>query len=187
MSKKKVTRSYRRLSAVKSKTYRRPFDSLKTLAGKRVRIAADALEQLRLKKLVSTPGTYFDTSPIVDDEDADNFVYDYDSIKKILADKNTQCNVCALGSLFCGLGSVNGDFRTSSHIQSTLSEYFDYDQMNFIEACYEGTWINGYDCYATEQNSLYKRWTKKYPDDDKRLAAILQNIVKNRGTFTGKC
>ena len=166
---------------VTKKSYRRPFDSLKTLAGKRVRIAADALEQLRLKKLISTPGTYFET--VLADEDETGEFADFDYIKEALAAPGVKCEVCALGSLFCGLGSVNGNFRTSNHIQTTLSDYFDHEQMNFIEACYEGTWISGHYSATDEQDSVFKKFYKKYPDEDKRLKAILQNIVKNRGTF----
>ena len=39
-------------SGLKKSTYRRPFENLKTAAGKRVRIAKDALLQLKLNNIL---------------------------------------------------------------------------------------------------------------------------------------
>ena len=170
-----------------------PFETLKTAAGKRVRIAQDALEQLRLKKLISTPGTYLDFVCLNKQDDFGNFEDAADrSVHAVLATKGEACEVCALGSLLVGLSKNNGDFRSAENIKNDLSKYFSNEQMSLVEAFYENdiTFLcSGLDWpeddlwedqYSSEP---LERFQTKYPNDTKRLKTILENIVENRGEF----
>lgn len=74
-----------------------------------------------------------------------------------------------------------------------LDPFFSERALDEIEAAFEG-WTNGetfelgdrgskartdYD----ESNKIARRWIKKYKDVTKRLDAIMQNIIRNKGDF----
>ena len=145
----------------------------------RVLIAQDVLNQLNLKKIIATSGTYFafgDTT-----FDGGDFLHE-------VLDK-TQCQVCALGSLYysrvqvanetkCDVVERIGDFEDESlnsinnvhTIMPDLNQYFDWSALDKIENYFEG-WF--------EANTFYNN----NPDPEIRMRKIMQNIIDNNGDF----
>ena len=181
------------------------FENLKTAAGKRVRIAKDALLQLKLKQLVATPGTYLQ----LDMGDSDYTVRKpltlHKFFKAVPTNKELKCEACAMGSLLCGLSKNNGDFKIQDYgIHAKLAKYFDKVQLELIENFFEGYSISGDTHFKvwSESNCGYSvdwrptitpgwdddfqpyiRFHDKYKNPDTRLRKILENIIANHGTF----
>lgn len=119
------------------------------------------------------------------------------------------CNVCALGGLFMsctlfnnktkldafgcfGEASGLGDFIDQEEpISNGLDKFFSRSQLELIEEAFEGG--NGYfgegdytnDSYDSDNYVVrnYYTYVNKYPKHDDRMIAIMNNIVKNNGTF----
>lgn len=153
----------------------------------RVLIAQDVLNQLNLKKIIATSGTYFAFEDVPFDEK--------DFLHEVL-DK-TQCQVCALGSLYysrvqvanetrCDVVERIGDYEedigdyeedsvlnniNSTHtIMPDLNQYFDWSALDKIENYFEG-WFEGNTFYSDN------------PDPEIRMRKIMQNIIDNNGDF----
>ena len=143
----------------------------------RVLIAQDVLNQLNLKKIIATSGTYFAFEDVPFDEK--------DFLREIL-DK-TQCQVCALGSLYYSrvqvanetrcdvVGKIDDDEVTNSisnteTIMPDLSQYFDWSALDKIENYFEG-WFEGSTFYDNN------------PDPEIRMRKIMQNIIDNNSDF----
>lgn len=116
---------------------------------------------------------------------------------KYLLKKNT-CKVCALGAFLaakalCDNNICVNDLELNHYedsvfrrwqINSHLLEIFPQDQIDMIELAYEGHQYNRNDLPAL----LYQFALKFYADHvDKsprdRMIAIMENIIKNNGTF----
>ncbi len=143
----------------------------------RVLIAQDVLNQLNLKKIIATSGTYFafgDTT-----FDGGDFLHE-------VLDK-TQCQVCALGSLYYSRVQVANETKcdvvekiredeslnsiNNVHtIMPDLNQYFDWSALDKIENYFEG-WFEGDTFY--NDNS----------DPEIRMRKIMQNIIDNNGDF----
>ena len=116
------------------------------------------------------------------------------------------CKVCALGGLFmsctlynnktkldaCGYygeASDLGEFIDRSEpISNGLDKFFSQSQLKLIEEAFEGGFgYFGDGCYTynrfEDNNRQYYTYADKYPEDDDRMIAIMNNIVKNNGTF----
>jgi len=116
------------------------------------------------------------------------------------------CNVCALGGLFMSctlynnktkldaLGSFGeasdlGDFiDRKKPISNGLDKFFSRSQLELIEQAFEGgDGYFGVGCYThdacDDDVRRYYTYADKYPKDDDRMIAIMNNIVKNNGTF----
>lgn len=146
----------------------------------RVLIAQDVLNQLNLKKIIATSGTYFAFEDVPFDEK--------DFLHEVL-DK-TQCQVCALGSLYysrvqvanetkCDVVERVGDYEEDSVLNSVnnvhtimpdLNQYFDWSALDKIENYFEG-WFEGDTFYYANL------------DPEIRMRKIMQNIIDNNGDF----
>jgi hypothetical protein len=130
-------------------------------ARKRVTIAQDVLDWLMNKRIVATSGTYV----------AENLLINGDKLRP-----SVQCNVCALGAMFCTLTARVKDLSIKLHASSspasTLFKYFSPTQVDLIESAFEG-W-GDYDHSFSSYNEV---------NSNDRLAMIMQNIVDNKGTF----
>jgi hypothetical protein len=111
----------------------------------------------------------------------------------------TNCRVCALGSLFISLvtNSEGPEFRiknesnvvskwcsfSRSEIIRYLREYFSAEELSLIEQMYEG-WIN--ELNSREDYTPKKTEVAEYLmtlDVKERLICILNNIIENNGEF----
>lgn len=106
------------------------------------------------------------------------------------------CKVCALGALFLGnlrFSSYSADYRTCGmgpgHMRTDLSTAFTQKQLYLIEAAFEGFILvegEGGEFYFPEfadDPNVTKRWAARFSSDERRLRAILSNIIDNGGEF----
>lgn len=152
----------------------------------RIAIAKDVLEQIRLKTYVAVPGTYVDSETLSDLADkADMDSEDFD-LQKALLGNAPECEVCGLGAAFCSMARL-GDkvsFEVADAPHESLTPIFGLQQVSLIEYTFEGGDAGGgEENLSGEEIQAARRFYRKYPKADKRLAAIFRNIVKNDGTF----
>lgn len=158
----------------------------------RVAIAEDVLAQLKLKKYLATPGTYVRSDKL---EDIIDGVWDAEKgetvgaldLQTALLSKSPDCNVCGLGAAFCSMARLGDQAELSDveNIHEHLEPIFGMHQIALIEFAFEGEDAGGTaeDNLSEKETDACYRFYDKRPDEDKRLAAIFRNIVKNDGSF----
>lgn len=173
-----------------------------TKAQKRVMIAQDVLDQIRVKRYVATSGTWI--SPTWQKSAAEKLSHD-DSVQKLFENKTLKkCNVCALGGLFMSCTVLNNKTKVEDlddaadnlgdcisdddyKMSNGLKSFFSYNQLTLIETYFEGN--NGWflNCDNDEKRVDHiDKFNEKYPKDMDRLKNIMKNIVENNGTFVPK-
>jgi hypothetical protein len=163
-------------------------------AEKRVAIAHDVIEQLRLEKIYATQGTYLNAP-------AGNAVLESNAAETF---GSAACQACAIGSLLaCAIGAQDSvtlsDVNAIVGLRSIemagsdafryLERYFDKEQMVMIETAFEGDLISD-DVFEISRQSEHEcvDFHDYYRDEDgvdetRLLTAIMQNIINNNGTF----
>lgn len=184
-----------------------------TKAEKRVEIAKDVLKQIKANKYIPTSGIWVMDSDGYEVEDlisyARQVAEEADAVdlkKDVICKLNGTCSVCALGSLFVSAidkfnhTKLNPGYRVD-WTESEDSEYnpllkwFSAKQLLLIETTFEG----GHGGWANEAMYIlskkeFESWEEsilpaiyaycnKYPDANIRLKAIMNNIIRNKGTF----
>ena len=177
-------------------------------AEKRVLIAQDVLTQLKASRYVAESGVFVEYTF---NRKLDRDLSDNESVQQLFAHKEIdKCNVCALGGMFMSCTNLNnnttlgqldcegsnlGDvIEDEERISNGLDKFFTTNQLVLIEIYFErgeGYFIEG--CNAVNSR-FYKSidfdhvnaFYDKYEDDAKRLGAIMQNIIDNKGTFVPK-
>lgn len=188
-------------------------------ASKRVQIAKDVLEQLKLKRMHAERGMYFEVKVKGWDQDRswgqalenkDDFKSRNSSLPKDTQVQDAlfgipSCNVCALGAVFtatverCDKLKVSDlnflhDSGSTVHFSSGemhkyLISYFSREQLVLIEDAFEGAPVQDDEdgTYGCQTESPLRRKAEKFNkgarSDTKRLERIMNNIVKNNGTF----
>jgi hypothetical protein len=143
-----------------------------TNSQKRVAIAKDALQWIRLGALTPTKGTYLrpQLHPTL--------ALDYPERAAVQANTLNwgACQCCAKGALF--VAKVNRfdncsamDFQGFTGQNLLMDGIFLRDEFDMIESAFEG-WMDD-----------QWRWFKKYPNAKTRMMAILRNIIRNQGDF----
>lgn len=138
----------------------------------RVEIALDALAQVRAEKFIPTHLHGYIYFPKAISHHPD------DQLQKHLTDDRI-CYGCARGALFLSIIRKHNDLSTGAGLRdchtvwsdvrwSKEKEFFDLDQIHKIEMAYEGYKYDFYQIYRNPQD---------------RLIAILENIIRNNGTF----
>jgi hypothetical protein len=178
-----------------------------TKAEKRVEIAKDVLKQIKADKYKPMCGVWFRDST---GKGLDDFL-DYNTGQRIDAKKDVveklvgTCKVCALGSLFISaidkynhtkLDPASGceaEIFTAVDRNNPLTKWFTARQMLLIENTFEnecGAWCSSvvlnekeYLAWDMEVIPAIKEYNSKYPNPTDRLKAIMNNIVRNKGTF----
>jgi hypothetical protein len=155
---------------------------------KRVEIAKDVLKTLRYLSVSTGSYVYGEIRNLKGD-----------SAQKNLPKIRKKCHVCALGACFlsfvkiekrvkikdithsCYPNEVEVDF---SFIESKLKKYFGQDQLFKIEAaCEQSSAIHGERWYLHDAARFRSRSGLLDVSEKDLLKAIMQNIVKNKGTF----
>ncbi len=160
---------------------------------KRVTVAQDVLEQLALRRLLPTFGTYLKVSDDVDlkfrsgDEEHEEL-----QVHEVLA--GNSCHVCGIGSLFvaavdradsCKVGDMSST-DDAGFMRSYLEDFFSMEQLVLIEAAFEGRLISvdGTDFDDDSPEVLAAiAFTKKLTSPAGRLKKIMGNIIEHNGTF----
>lgn len=98
---------------------------------------------------------------------------------------NLRCNVCAVGAMFLADIARRNKYSVTPYSESSvtkgdywncgrskvlhrLRDFFSDAQLDLIETHYEYEWF------------------QEIPDDELRMNAIMENIIKNKGTFKPK-
>lgn len=145
---------------------------------KRIAIAKDALQQLKLNKYLPARGLY-----VLERWNPD------ESMNDIIARDGEQCEVCAIGAAFCSLARFNTEL-TLEHgspelVHNTLRLCFSNRQMALMEYAFEGRSVSRITSTLksyTDCNLAYTFW-HRHKDATERMKAIFRNIIKNGGTF----
>lgn len=165
-------------------TTSKPFEKL-TKAEKRVTIAKDVLLQLKAGLLSFESFSYLSTPS--------SLWYKCDmELKDILPETESPCYVCAKGALFisdimrrdeCTLRDAENS--SENKMVSRLSDIFDLFQLDLIETSYECDIINDHTGRLRCSRKLSKaiKFGLLFPSKTKRMIAIMNNIIKNNGTF----
>jgi hypothetical protein len=149
-------------------------------AEKRVAIAKDVLQWLRLGRLTGQPGAYLWThKPQRPDDWVETAVVN-----------GFSCTACALGSLFAACADRVGGFGRelmsfpSYHMREQLKPYFEMEQLVLIEMAFEG-FAEQYEEGHRYRNPAATAYCADLGREqgDERLALIMRNIVRNKGTF----
>lgn len=188
-------------SSKKTKTKKeKPFSKL-SKPEKRVAIAKDVLEQLKLKIYTADSGRYVAYLRFIDTE---NYPGKNEDIKTNF-DKIQHCYVCAMGAClmsatkfanklnFSDIGSTIGDLRNEK-VKKLFSSIFDPKQLLMIEIAFEGDTMRenayriGYEIFNVDndndlRHSCHKFYRRYEENDEERLIAIMKNIIKNKGEF----
>lgn len=175
-----------------------------TAAEKRVLIAKDVIAQIKAKKFKPTPGMWVLLKNKQNRDLADpTAVFEgTNSVRKLfLAEEIPSCSCCALGAVFMSCTLYNNkttiadlDEETDSfdvRVRETeygsftngLTKFFSRDQLQLIEIAFEG----GGGAFDVDEEDLEEvhaaDWVKKLRNAEKRLVAIMQNIIDNKGRF----
>jgi hypothetical protein len=138
-------------------------------AEQRVALATDALAWLEAGGLVAKTGLY--VHPVDISVHVSRAMWKAQARDTVIG----PCNVCGLGALLISKivrsdGCTVGELlvRPGSLAYEKLEEHFSFGQLANIDTAFE------------------RHWTKRYPDPKSRLAAILENIIRNGGTFVAE-
>lgn len=155
-----------------------------TPAEKRVMISTDVLDQLTAKKIKAAHAGWAlltFSAPQNPKHEVCNII------------DNAQCTCCALGAMMLSEVRINDKLKIGALMddggsgvdfrmyhggdEDRLCDFFDYQQLSLIESAYErGT--GRYD--GTERSVSFG---ERYKTPERRLRAIMENIVANNGTF----
>lgn len=152
---------------------------------KRVAVMKDVLELLAApasKRIQIEPGTYCSLDMGVDSPESVD-------LQSVVVSNPSACTVCGIGAIFLAHARLFDSVRVDADyaglgagddkIIDTLSGYFSEKQLRLIEIAFEGRNIFADDDY--DANGA--KWVRKYSDPTKRLQAICQNVIDNKGTF----
>lgn len=165
----------------------------------RVAVAKDVLASMR--KYCAAPGTYID--PTHDALIAASKVADKGG-KEVAQLLKKKCDVCAIGATFLSLVAIDNKYKfqvgnnlvgesfvytpLGYQAKDRLRKVFSEEQLCLIESAFETVHFNDFYNLVQDKDLDDKvdravAFGEKYDDPDKRLRAIMRNIVKNEGTF----
>jgi|GEM_PF-2108353 hypothetical protein len=164
--------------------------------GKRVIIAKDVLKQLDAGRYGASVGAYV-RIPIYNNgfyaDKADDIQSNFNKVKT--------CSVCAIGSCLMSITHFKNKlkfrdviFQSSLHgeAKELMSKYFTPRQLSMIEIAFEKRYSSGFSNYARgafgyipsqDEIDASLLFGSKIYSDTKRLRAIMQNIITNKGEF----
>lgn len=184
-----------------------------TKAEKRVEIAKDVLKQIKANKYRPTNGIWVMDSNGYKVEDlisyARQVAEEADAVdlkKDVVCKLNGTCSVCALGSLFVSAidkfnhtklnsGYCVGFSEHKNAMCNPLLKWFSAKQLLLIESTFEncfGGWESNAWYILSGKKYLYweesvlpaiEKYYNKYSGPTSRLKAIMNNIIRNKGTF----
>jgi hypothetical protein len=170
-------------------------------AGKRVLIAEDIIAQIKAKRFKPKSGVWVQPTNAkhTADIELDLTFNGTAPVRELFLEKKIPaCECCALGAMFMSCTLYNNkttvndftnevilDFEETVEtgtFKNGLTRFFSRPQLKLIEAAFEGGYGAFRSSNAKTMASLVK-WEEKLPDDQKRLVAIMNNIIANGGTF----
>lgn len=163
-------------------------------ADARVAIAKDVIETLEIGRMKATAGTYYELDEWIEGAN-ESFETAALSVRKR---GNTECRVCAIGAAaVCAVGlydeapelELNWQTSWSAHdvnswdMRNVLARWFTRKQLDLIECAFEGD--DDFTAGGSSQDARDRaiRFGERSEDDRDRLVSIMQNIVRNKGSF----
>lgn len=163
------------------------FNSL-TKAEKRIEIAKDVLSMISDKRKTIVRGIYLN-------------IYNEDilggSAQKYVDEISCEC--CALGACLLSatkymnqltIGEIHFVNSENSDVWGILNKVFSAKQLGLIEYAFEGSFdgtrvsMDSFSFYNEDIDiKSAVMFGRGYENDEERLTAIMENIIKNRGTF----
>lgn len=157
------------------------------LRERRIAVLKDVLKSLRLEKYKATTGAYISSTYKAIDSDLSKDLKDI--LPKV---EKKPCQVCALGSIFLSAVRKFDNFPVTCAIEwAGRSISIDQDDMH-LHLINEKLWSRR---QLLQVESAFERWSfcsksrsavkfgRKYRDDNKRLRAIVRNMIQNNGVF----
>lgn len=169
---------------------------------RRVAIAEDVISGLAAKRLLATCGSYITSAYAeIEAKEGQSLGDDVEvcDLQKVIASTMKSCEVCAKGAMFIAavekfnnvkvLDLQVGDnplrkFDDDEDVCTHLENYFSRDQLDLIEVAFEGSSMSLDE--NTEECQVALAYQHRYTDVSDRMTAIMENIVKNNGTFVCK-
>jgi hypothetical protein len=170
---------------------------------KRIKVAKDVIAQVRAKKFVAEAGVY----GLFEGVESTPENKQSSSLRR-LAKKAKKCTVCALGSVFVSASRVLEDQKVSIYfynenegesdvdafsggdVHEALGDLFGHDQLGLIESAFEmsahhARWADDGYGVAVDKKVIDRAvaFGDRYGTDRGRLIGIMNNIIKNDGTF----
>ncbi len=159
---------------------------------KRVAIAKDVIQQIKLEKYQIESGIWAAMAPV----DLETCEIDQNMLLQGIP---IQCRCCALGAgmlssmRLANIHSFSEDADLEADVIPQLGKYFSNKQMAMIEAVFENRYGDKYgedhvlrefhsDITDDEYDRLHT-FGKRFTDENNRALAIFTNIVKNKGEF----
>lgn len=152
-------------------------------AQRRVLIAKDALQQLKVHKIKAMPGTYVNAYNLVEEAELETEV----QLNTLLHNPmlKSSCKCCARGALLLSAVRYRNDCIVKPDGYTSEDSYvkeFSVTQQDMIEAAFEKYADDDAGVAASEWSEKFLSYEERH-DSDKRLALILKNIIRNKGTF----
>jgi hypothetical protein len=150
----------------------------------RVLLARDVIAQIKARRYIARCGTYM--NPLKEESlllrEAVQF-----------ARSSAPCEVCARGALFLSELKLYNEFEGGVNLNpdGEVEERFFDEQHLAIEQAFEQSAydqeeysIPGCECSSCRMaRGELATWGNTYPDPEKRLIAIMRNIIRNKGKF----
>lgn len=170
----------------------------KTKSEKRVLIAKDVIAQIKNGKFTSECGTWV-SSETLDDIRHEPYFKDEGIQKLMLSNKVDDCVCCALGAIMLSCVLFKNKVKVRDYWEefeypvdnienktskSGFHNIFSLKQSFMIESAFElGSNLNGKGVVSSKLKDDCLRFGYDYETPEKRLVAIMQNIIKNKGEF----
>ncbi len=181
-----------------------------TPAEKRVAIAKDVLKHLEAKKIKPTSGTYVNpdlSNKTLKNKFSGRMIKDV-QLQEVYSNVNS-CKVCALGAMFFCAVKVANNLNIQQHWQTSVStkilnreventiyykdmgysqsesvfkymkRFFTKHQLDLIETAFERFCLKSNNTNVLKAIEMFKPEVSLH----NRMKAIMQNIIKNKGTF----
>lgn len=172
-----------------------------TPAERRVLVAQDVIAQIKAKRFAAEQGTWTDLCP------RPEIKHDASFQETFLENQAVKCQCCAVGSLFLGCTlftnkienvEVDDNWELGDKLferqkfANGFEKLFSIKQLGLIEMAFEGTtgffqdddWLDIAAPKVSEKERIAAvMFHERYADSEKRLIAIMQNIIANKGTF----
>lgn len=155
----------------------------------KIKIVKDAIAQIKIGTFIAKQGNYLE---IYDVDDSDNEI----SLQSVIGTTENTCKCCAKGAIFAScVMNVNkvtnkDDFFDEGFQKDKLKKWFSARELDTIETAFElDVIIDSTDSLECSNHGFKKlatdalKFGSKYSTPEKRLLAILKNIVKY-GKFT---
>lgn len=164
-----------------------------------VTVAKDVIKQLEAKFFVAKRGDYLIFDKL---KKSINTSTQLDALFSKVKSTNGKCEVCGIGSCFVSLVGLGNNFKSDKlfgetiengehswdvNMRPLLRKVFSPRQLSMIESAFEqSSYMDNKDKYSDifESNMMDAiDFGNKYASSHRRLKAIMQNVIKNKGTF----